>query len=181
MCAAGRGSRPSALPPMASPLSPLARGGMIPALANATTQRIQDRVNLSRGALSHHFASKTDLPVAATHHIADQRLELLRSAADGIEPGPHALAQVVSVIQSAMSGPPFLAALELLDQRPHRSTTACRTDPPGTATGPRPASDLRESHRTDGPGADPYGIRRAADLPAGHRDHRHSAQRRQPP
>ncbi|BBC38574.1 hypothetical protein SGFS_098680 [Streptomyces graminofaciens] len=89
--------------------------------AGTTTQRIQDRVNLSRGALSHHFASKTELLVAAIHHIAERRLELLRSAADEIEPGPHALPQVVSVIQSAMSGPPFLAALELW--------ISARTDP----------------------------------------------------
>ncbi|MFF6804166.1 TetR family transcriptional regulator [Streptomyces sp. NPDC012616] len=89
--------------------------------AGTTTQRIQDRVNLSRGALSHHFASKADLLVAAIHHIADQRLELLRSAADGIESGPHALPQVVAVIHTAMSGPPFLAALELW--------ISARTDP----------------------------------------------------
>jgi AcrR family transcriptional regulator len=81
--------------------------------AGTTTQRVQDRVNLSRGALSHHFGSKADLLVAAIHHIADQRLELLRSAADGIEPGPDALPQVVTAIHTAMSGPPFLAALEL--------------------------------------------------------------------
>jgi AcrR family transcriptional regulator len=81
--------------------------------AGTTTQRVQDRVNLSRGALSHHFGSKADLLVAAIHQIADQRLELLRSAADGIEPGPDALPQVVTAIHTVMSGPPFLAALEL--------------------------------------------------------------------
>jgi AcrR family transcriptional regulator len=89
--------------------------------AGTTTQRVQDRVNLSRGALSHHFGSKADLLVAAIHHIADQRLELLRSAADGIEPGPDALPQVVTAIHTAMSGPPFLAALELW--------VSARTDP----------------------------------------------------
>jgi AcrR family transcriptional regulator len=89
--------------------------------AGTTTQRVQDRVNLSRGALSHHFGSKADLLVAAIHHIADQRLELLRSAADRIEPGPDALPQVVAAIHTAMSGPPFLAALELW--------VSARTDP----------------------------------------------------
>jgi AcrR family transcriptional regulator len=89
--------------------------------AGTTTQRVQDRVNLSRGALSHHFGSKADLLVGAIHHIADQRLELLRSAADRIEPGPDALPQVVTAIHTAMSGPPFLAALELW--------VSARTDP----------------------------------------------------
>jgi AcrR family transcriptional regulator len=89
--------------------------------AGTTTQRVQDRVNLSRGALSHHFSSKADLLVAAIHHIADERLELLRAAADGIEAGPDALPQVVAAIRTAMSGPPFLAALELW--------VSARTDP----------------------------------------------------
>ncbi|SFO27736.1 transcriptional regulator, TetR family [Pseudonocardia ammonioxydans] len=89
--------------------------------AGTTTQRVQDRVNVSRGALSHHFGSKADLLVAAIHHIADERLELLRAAADGIEPGPDALPQVVAAISAAMSGPPFLAALELW--------VSARTDP----------------------------------------------------
>jgi AcrR family transcriptional regulator len=89
--------------------------------AGTTTQRIQDRVQLSRGAFTHHFASKADLLVAAIHHIADERLVLLRSAAAEIEPGPDALPHVVAAIRTAMSGPPFLAALELW--------VSARTDP----------------------------------------------------
>ena len=89
--------------------------------SGTTTQRVQDRVQVSRGALSHHFGSKADLLVAAVHHIADQRLTSLRAAAERIEPGPGALQQVVAAISGAMSGPPFLAALELW--------VSARTDP----------------------------------------------------
>lgn len=81
--------------------------------AGTTTQRVQERANLSRGALLHHFSSKAELLVAAIHLIADERLKALHAAVDGIEPGPRAFAQVVNAIQDAMSGPPFVAALEL--------------------------------------------------------------------
>src|SRR5690606_16988172 len=81
--------------------------------AGPTTQRVQERAYLSRGALLHHFASKAELLVAAIHLIADERLKALHAAADGIEPGPRAFAQVVNAIQDAMSGPPFVAALAL--------------------------------------------------------------------
>jgi AcrR family transcriptional regulator len=89
--------------------------------AGTTTQRIQDRVNLSRGALTHHFASKADLLVAAIHRVADQRLHQLRLAAQDIEPGPDALPEVVAAIHTAMCGGPLLAALELW--------VSARTDP----------------------------------------------------
>lgn len=81
--------------------------------AGTTTQRVQERAEVSRGALLHHFASKAELLVAAIHLIAEERLNLIHAATDGIEPGPEAFSQVVSAIQTAMSGPPFVAALEL--------------------------------------------------------------------
>lgn len=81
--------------------------------AGTATQRVQERAKVSRGALLHHFASKTDHLVAAVHHVADERLDRIHAATDSIDPGPTAFAQVVSAIQNAMSGPPFVAALEL--------------------------------------------------------------------
>lgn len=56
---------------------------------------------------------QTDHLVAAVHHVADERLDRIHAATDSIDPGPTAFAQVVSAIQNAMSGPPFVAALEL--------------------------------------------------------------------
>lgn len=81
--------------------------------AGTTTQRVQERAGVSRGALLHHFASKAQLLVAAVHHVADERLELIQSATAHIEPGPDGLTRVVPAIEQAMSGPPFIAALEL--------------------------------------------------------------------
>lgn len=81
--------------------------------ANTTTQRIQDAAGLSRGALLHHFGSKTELLVAAIHHIADIRLAGIVHTLDDLEDGPGSLRSMVAVVREAMTGPPFQAAIEL--------------------------------------------------------------------
>lgn len=81
--------------------------------AGTTTQRIQEAAGVSRGALLHHFPAKSELLVAATHHIADIRLRHLGDVVADLGDGPEALAQLVGAIRSAMTGPPFQAALEL--------------------------------------------------------------------
>ncbi|WP_210490956.1 TetR/AcrR family transcriptional regulator [Patulibacter sp. SYSU D01012] len=81
--------------------------------AATTNQRIQERAGVSRGALLHHFPRKSALLVAAVHRVADEQLARL----DGIgapPPGaPGAFRATVMAVQRAMSGPAFLAAMEL--------------------------------------------------------------------
>ncbi|MEU1980918.1 TetR family transcriptional regulator [Nocardia sp. NPDC019395] len=89
--------------------------------AGTTTQRIQDEAGVSRGALLHHFGSKSELLVAAIHHIADMRLRHLGELVADLGDGPGALPRMVHAIRSAMAGPSFQAALELW--------AASRTDP----------------------------------------------------
>ncbi|NKY60743.1 TetR/AcrR family transcriptional regulator [Nocardia flavorosea] len=89
--------------------------------AGTTTQRIQEEAGVSRGALLHHFASKSELLVAAIHHIADRRLAVLGDHVAGLGDGPESLPQMVHAVRSAMTGPAFQAALELW--------AASRTDP----------------------------------------------------
>lgn len=78
-----------------------------------TTQRIQDAAGVSRGALLHHFSSKSELLVAATHRLAEQRLELVKTVAASIDSAEDPLEQIVIAIREQMEGPPFQAALEL--------------------------------------------------------------------
>jgi AcrR family transcriptional regulator len=76
--------------------------------AGTTTQRVQERAGVSRGALLHHFGSKQELFVAAIHHVAEGRLALLR------EEGPaDSLRGLVTALRASMSGPLYLAGLEL--------------------------------------------------------------------
>ena len=83
--------------------------------AGTTLQRVQERAGVSRGALLHHFARKGDLLVAAVHHVATTQSEHLRaSAARGRTAG-------LGMLREVMSGPVFLAGLELW--------LAARTDP----------------------------------------------------
>jgi AcrR family transcriptional regulator len=83
--------------------------------SGTTTQRVQDRAALSRGALLHHFATKESLLVAAVSHVADGQIEAVRAEeASGA-------ASEVELLHHVMSGPLFLAGLELWQ--------AARTDP----------------------------------------------------
>ena len=83
--------------------------------AGTTTQRVQDRAGLSRGALLHHFATKEALLVAAVSHVADAQIEAVRAEAAG------GAASEVELLHHVMSGPLFLAGLELWQ--------AARTEP----------------------------------------------------
>lgn len=81
--------------------------------AGTTTQRIQDKAGVSRGALLHHFPSKSGLLVAAIHRHADQRLQSIKQVALSLESSTDPLRHIVEVIRDQMAGPPFQAALEL--------------------------------------------------------------------
>ena len=83
--------------------------------AGTTTQRVQDRAGLSRGALLHHFATKETLLVAAVSHVADAQIAAVRAEAVG------GAASEVELLHHVMSGPLFLAGLELWQ--------AARTEP----------------------------------------------------
>lgn len=50
--------------------------------AGATTVRIQERAGVSRGRLLHHFPSRDDLLIAATHHLAQARVIEVATARD---------------------------------------------------------------------------------------------------
>lgn len=89
--------------------------------ARTTTQRIQDLAGVSRGALLHHFPAKNDLLVAAINHVAEQQIERIRTKAHTIRNENNRTEQGISILHAAMSGPLFLAGLELW--------MAARTDP----------------------------------------------------
>lgn len=79
--------------------------------AGTTTQRVQDEASISRGAVLHHFGSKADLYVAAIQHIAEGQLAAIRDQLAGLETtDPLTIAEA---FREAMSGPLFLAGLEL--------------------------------------------------------------------
>lgn len=81
--------------------------------AGTTMQRVQIEARVSRGALVHHFASMDELLVGAIHHVAQRQLDELRLAFASLGDGVDERARSVRLLHSFMSGPLFLAGLEL--------------------------------------------------------------------
>jgi AcrR family transcriptional regulator len=90
--------------------------------ARTTTQEVQSRAGVSRGALTHHFTTKADLMLAAVDHLYEEFSASVREAAAGLPDDPAARARLgVELIWERFDGPLFVAAMELW--------TAARTDP----------------------------------------------------
>ncbi|HEX4453169.1 MAG TPA: helix-turn-helix domain-containing protein [Kofleriaceae bacterium] len=91
--------------------------------ARTTTLEVQRRANASRGALLHHFPSKTELLVAAVDHLAEMRARELKVLAAGLpdeRAGQSRTDAVLELLWQCFSGTFFQVAMEL--------RTAARTD-----------------------------------------------------
>ena len=92
--------------------------------AGATTLRIQARAGVSRGRLLHHFPSRDELLVAASRHLATERLRATAARISGLSralTGGERLDRAVELMWETFSEPHFWAAVELW--------TAARTNP----------------------------------------------------
>jgi AcrR family transcriptional regulator len=82
----------------------------------ATTLRIQARAGVSRGRLLHHFPSRDRLLVAASRHLATERMrrtgERIESLAGGLS-GVERLDRAIELMWETFSEPHFWAAVEL--------------------------------------------------------------------
>lgn len=84
--------------------------------AGTTTTAVCERAALSRGAQVHHFPKKHDLVVSAVAHLAARRAADLRRAAAALPPvadPDERIGALLGLVADALSGPLFLAALEL--------------------------------------------------------------------
>ena len=91
--------------------------------AGATTLRIQARAGVSRGRLLHHFPSRDQLLVAASGHLAVERLSGTWARVDELDglDGAQRLDRAIELMWDTFSEPHFWAAVELW--------TAARTQP----------------------------------------------------
>jgi len=88
--------------------------------ARTTTLEVQHRAGVSRGALLHHFPSKTELLVAAVDHLAEMRARELKTLAAQLPDGRARTDAVLELLWQCFSGTFFQVAMEL--------RTAARTD-----------------------------------------------------
>ena len=88
--------------------------------ARTTTLEVQRRAETSRGALLHHFPSKTELLVAAVDHLAEMRAAELKVLAAGLPDGRSRTDAVLDLLWQCFSGTFFQVTMEL--------RTAARTD-----------------------------------------------------
>jgi AcrR family transcriptional regulator len=90
--------------------------------AHTTTQEVQRRAGVSRGALTHQFPSKTELMLAAVDHLYEEFSASVREAAAELpEESALRIRLGVELVWERFHGPLFVAAMELW--------TAARTDP----------------------------------------------------
>jgi AcrR family transcriptional regulator len=89
--------------------------------ARTTTLEVQRRADVSRGALLHHFPSKTELLVAAIAHLAEMRARELKLLAAQLPTSQlDRTGAVLDLLWQCFSGTMFQVAMEL--------RTAARTD-----------------------------------------------------
>jgi len=89
--------------------------------AGTTTNEVQQRAGVSKGALTHHFASKAELLLAAMDHLYDDFSAGIRNAAAALPVGEERIRPAIRTLWGRFDGPLFLAAMELW--------VAARTDP----------------------------------------------------
>lgn len=81
--------------------------------AGTTTPIVCERAGLSRGALLHHYPTKTELVIEAVGHLALKRATEMESARAEIHKSTDPMGAMLDLIWGSFSGPLFYAALEL--------------------------------------------------------------------
>jgi AcrR family transcriptional regulator len=81
--------------------------------ANTTTTGIAERAGVSRGAQMHHFPAKADLVAHAVEHLAEKRIELLRSGVECLDGSADRIGGALDLLWDSHHGPLFRATLEL--------------------------------------------------------------------
>ena len=82
--------------------------------AATTVQLVMDTASVSRGAMLHHFPTKTDLMVAVAEYAADHQDGHVRARLEQMEPGLEQYLALTRATWEAASLPPSLALLEIM-------------------------------------------------------------------
>jgi len=89
--------------------------------ARTSVQEICDRAGVSKGALQHHYAGKSDLMAAAVAHLTERLKQQRIDAAEQLPPDTDMVSAAIDMLWDAYSGTLATAVTELW--------IAARTDP----------------------------------------------------
>ena len=78
-----------------------------------TTVEVAERAGVSRGALVHHFSTRSDLVLAALEYLCERRLAELEAGITRLSATEDRPSAFVDLIWSTFEGPLFTAQLEL--------------------------------------------------------------------
>ena len=78
-----------------------------------TTLEVQQRAGVSRGALLHHYTSRSELMLAAVEHLVRERIAVVSALTRTPPPKAKRIDWAVRVLWETFEGPLFTAALEL--------------------------------------------------------------------
>jgi len=88
---------------------------------HTTTPAIAEEAGLSRGAMLHHFPTRTDVVRAAIAHLHAKRLKAFRAAVEGLPPGENRAYAALRAHWEQVRHPLYAVCIEL--------QVAARTDP----------------------------------------------------
>jgi AcrR family transcriptional regulator len=78
-----------------------------------TTVEVAERAGVSRGALVHHFSTRSDLVLSALEYLCERRLKELEAGIAALSTTEDRLSAFVDLMWSTFEGPLFVAQLEL--------------------------------------------------------------------
>lgn len=82
--------------------------------AGTTTRLVAERAGVSRGAQTHHYATKRDLVVAAIEALFDDQARLFAEAFETVPPSERTYSRAVDALWEIVSGPAYAATLEVV-------------------------------------------------------------------
>lgn len=89
--------------------------------SGTTTRIVAARAEVSRGAQTHYYATKSDLVVAAVERLFGQLATQFRETFENVDPGARTFDRAIEELWAIVSGPKYAAVLEVI--------VAGRTDP----------------------------------------------------
>lgn len=82
--------------------------------AGTTTRLVAERAGVSRGAQTHHYATKRDLVVAAIEQLFDDQARRFAEAFEQVPQSERTFGRAIDALWAIVTGPVYAATLEVI-------------------------------------------------------------------